>query len=76
MPGVLLSGFMFPIRNMPEPVQYATVLNPLRWFLVIMRGMVLKGEGVSTLWPAIAWQAGLAFSFVTLAVARFRKTLS
>jgi ABC-2 type transport system permease protein len=76
MPGVLLSGFMFPIRNMPEPVQYATVLNPLRWFLVIMRGIVLKGEGVSTLWPAIAWQAGLAFSFVTLAVARFRKTLS
>jgi len=76
MPGVLLSGFMFPIRNMPELVQYATMLNPLRWFLVIMRGIVLKGEGISTLWPAILWQTGLALSFVTLAVARFRKTLS
>ncbi len=76
MPGVLLSGFMFPIRNMPEPVQYATMLNPLRWFLVILRGIVLKGEGVATLWPAILWQAGLTVSFVTLAVARFRKTLS
>jgi ABC-2 type transport system permease protein len=76
MPGVLLSGFMFPIRNMPEPVQYATMLNPMRWFLVIMRGIVLKGEGVATLWPAILWQTGLTVSFVTLAVARFRKTLS
>ena len=76
MPGVLLSGFMFPIRNMPLPVQYATAVNPMRWFLVILRGIVLKGEGVSTLWPAMLWQAGLAFSFVTLAVARFRKTLS
>ena len=76
MPGVLLSGFMFPIRNMPELVQYATVLNPMRWFLVILRGIVLKGEGITTLWQPILWQAGLAVTFITLAVARFRKTLS
>ncbi len=76
MPGVLLSGFMFPIRNMPEVVQYATYLNPMRWFLIIMRGIVLKGEGVATLWPVILWQTGLALTFITLAVARFRKTLS
>ncbi|MCC6488560.1 MAG: ABC transporter permease [Candidatus Hydrogenedentes bacterium] len=76
MPGVLLSGFMFPIRNMPMLIQYATVLNPMRWFLIILRGIVLKGEGIATLWQPILWQTGLAVIFITLAVARFRKTLS
>lgn len=76
MPGVLLSGFMFPIRNMPVLIQYATVLNPMRWFLIILRGIVLKGEGIATLWQPILWQTGLAVTFITLAVARFRKTLS
>jgi ABC-2 type transport system permease protein len=76
MPCVMLSGFMFPIKNMPEPVQYATWLNPMRWYLEILRGIVMKDVGLSVLWPAVAAQATLAVTFISLAWARFSKTLS
>lgn len=76
MPSVMLSGFMFPIKNMPEVVQYATFLNPMRWYLEILRGIVMKGVGVKDLWPAITAQACLAVTFISLAWARFSKTLS
>jgi len=75
MPSVLLSGFMFPIHNMPQPVQIATWLNPMRWYLEILRGIVLRGVGAEILWPQIAAQTALAAAFLTLAVFRFRKTL-
>ena len=75
MPCVMLSGFMFPIKNMPDPVQWATWFNPMRWYLEILRGIVMKGVGVKVLWPAILAQAALAVSFIVLAWARFTKTL-
>ncbi|MFH2092785.1 MAG: ABC transporter permease [Pseudomonadota bacterium] len=76
MPCVMLSGFMFPIKNMPNLVQYATFLNPMRWYLDILRGIVMKGMDVQVLWPAIAGQAILAATFITLSWAQFSKTLS
>jgi len=76
MPAILLSGFMFPINNMPEPVQYATWLNPMRWYLEILRGVVMKGVGVASLWRAILGQSILAVGCVLLASARFKKTLA
>jgi ABC-2 type transport system permease protein len=76
MPAVLLSGFMFPVDNMPEPVQYLTWLNPMRWFLEILRAIVLKGEGLRSIWQAALWQSGLAVAFLILAAASFKKTLS
>ena len=75
MPSVLLSGFMFPIHNMPEPVQIATWFNPMRWYLEMLRGIVLRGVGVEILWPQIAAQSTLTTAFLTLAVLRFQKTL-
>ena len=75
MPAVLLSGFIFPIRNMPQAVQVLTYLNPVRWFLQILHGIVVRGVGVADLWPAICAQAALAIGFVTVAVLRFKKTL-
>jgi ABC-2 type transport system permease protein len=76
MPCVMLSGFMFPITNMPEPIQVATWLNPMRWYLVILRGIVMKSVGIQVLWPAILAQTVLSVSFIAIAAARFRKTLS
>ncbi len=76
MPCVMLSGFMFPIKNMPELVQYATCLNPMRWYLEILRGIVMKNTGLEVLWPAVAAQAALAVAFISLAWVRFKKTLS
>lgn len=76
MPSVMLSGFMFPITNMPDPVRWATVCNPMRWYLEILRGIVMKDVGITALWPAIAAQSALTLTFLALAVGRFKKTLS
>ncbi|MFA5043666.1 MAG: ABC transporter permease [Kiritimatiellia bacterium] len=75
-PAVLLSGFMFPIANMPPVVQWATYLNPLRYFLVIVRGIFLKGVGVGALWPQMAALAILGVGVMVLAISRFRKTMA
>ncbi len=76
MPSVMLSGFMFPITNMPEAVRIATFGNPMRWYLEILRYIVMKDVGVAALWPAILAQTGLTLTFLTVAVGRFKKTLS
>ena len=75
LPAVLLSGFIFPIRNMPAAVQFLTIFNPMRWFLEILHGIVVRGVGLGTLWPAACAQALLAAGFLSLAVSRFKKTL-
>ena len=75
MPSILLSGFMFPISNMPEPVQYVTFLNPMRWYLEILRGVVMKGVGIESLWGPAAAQSVLAFLAILTASLRFKKTL-
>ncbi|MBF0099369.1 MAG: ABC transporter permease [Desulfobacterales bacterium] len=76
MPCVMLSGFIFPIHNMPQVVQYATYFNPMRWYLEILRGIVMKGAAMKSLWVATLWQSFLAVLFITLATKRFKKTLS
>jgi ABC-2 type transport system permease protein len=75
-PATLLSGMVFPIANMPLVVQWLTVVNPLRHFLVIIRGIFLKGVGVSTLWPQMIILAALGAAMLWLASARFHKTLA
>jgi len=75
-PAVLLSGFMFPIANMPEVVQWLTYLNPLRYFLVIVRGIFLKGVGPSILWPQMVALAVMGRMTLWLAAGRFRKTVA
>ena len=76
MPSVMLSGFLFPVTNMPDLVRLATAGNPMRWYLDILRGIVMKEVGVAALWPAIAMQCGLSVTFLAVAVSRFKKTLS
>jgi ABC-2 type transport system permease protein len=74
-PSILLSGFAFPIANMPEPVQWITLINPVRHFLVIIRGVFLKGVGIDVLWPQMLGLAVLGVATLALAATRFRKTL-
>ena len=76
MPSVMLSGFMFPITNMPDPIRIATICNPMRWYLEILRGIVMKDVGITALWMAILAQTILTLCFLTVAVSRFKKTLS
>lgn len=75
MPAVLLSGFMFPIENMPEIFQYLTYANPLRYFLVIIRGLFLKGNGIAILWTQMAALCILGAVVVALSSLRFKKRL-
>ena len=74
-PAFMLSGFAFPIRNMPTVVQYLTYLNPLRYFIEIVRGLFLKGVGVDVLWPQMTALAVFGVSVLTLSAVRFRKKL-
>lgn len=75
-PAVLLSGFMFPIANMPVVVQLFTYLNPLRYFLVIIRGIFLKGVGPDILWPQMAALSAMGMATLWLASKRFKKTIA
>lgn len=74
MPAILLSGFIYPIANMPQGIQWLTYLNPLRHFLIIIRGVFLKGQGVQILWPQMVALAFLGTALLSLAAGRFRKT--
>lgn len=74
-PFFLLSGFAFPIRNMPAPIQYLTFLNPVRYFMEIVRGIFLKGSGVDVLWPQMVALAVFGVVILTLSAMRFRKRL-
>ncbi len=75
MPAFMLSGFAFPIRNMPLAVQYLTYLNPVRYFMEIVRGIFLKGIGLDVLWPQIMALLLLGTALVGLSVLRFQKRL-
>ena len=76
LPAILLSGFMFPIANMPEVVQWCTYANPLRYFLIIIRGIFLKGVRLAILWPQLLALFLLGTVLLTLAVKKFRKNLA
>ncbi|MCL4512768.1 MAG: ABC transporter permease [Candidatus Eremiobacteraeota bacterium] len=74
-PFMQFSGFVFPISNMPRIVRWFTYLNPLRYYLIILRGVFLKGIGISILWVQFLGLAILAFGILGLAVMRFQKTV-
>ena len=75
-PAFLLSGFVYPVENMPEIVQWATYLNPVRYAMVAVRGIFLKGIGLSILWPYLVTLAAMGALTLVVAVMRFRKTLA
>jgi len=74
-PALLLSGFSFPISSMPTALRWLTYLDPLRYFLVVLRGTFLKGVGFGVLWPQMAGMAAIALVLLVVSVLRFRKSL-
>jgi ABC-2 type transport system permease protein len=74
-PTFMLSGFAFPIHNMPLPVQYFTYLNPNRYFVEILRSIFLKGTGLNILWPDMAALLVYGTAIMLLSSWRFRKRL-
>ncbi len=75
LPMVYLSGFAFPIENMPELIQYTTYLIPLRYFITIIRGVILKGIGFAELWPQLLILFVMGAGILFLSSLRFRKRL-
>jgi ABC-2 type transport system permease protein len=70
-----LSGFSFPIASMPRVLQWFSYINPLRYYLDLIRACFLKGVGFSVLWPDLLALAGLGSLLLTASVLRFRKSL-
>ena len=75
LPSVFLSGFVFPIRNMPIPIQLITYLVPARYFLKVLRGIYLKGIGIEMLWAEMLFLLGFAILVFGFAITRFKKRL-
>jgi ABC-2 type transport system permease protein len=75
-PMIYLSGFIFPIENMPDWIQPATYLIPLRYFLVILRGLFLKGVGLETFWPEALALLLWGIAILGLATLRSSKRLA
>jgi len=75
LPSILLSGFMFPIENMPRVIQWVTYLIPLRYFLNIVRGIFLKGVGIEVLWGDALMLLVLGLTLFAMASLRFTKRL-
>ena len=74
-PAFILSGFAFPLENMPEWLQYITYINPLRYFIIIIRGVFLKGIGMDILWPQMLALAVLGGIAILISSLRFQKRM-
>jgi ABC-2 type transport system permease protein len=75
MPAIMFSGFGFPIATMPQWLQLLTYLNPLRYYLIVLRGSYLKGVGMDILWPQMAAMVALGTVLLTAAILRFHKAV-
>jgi ABC-2 type transport system permease protein len=75
LPSILLSGFMFPFRGMPEWAQAIGTAIPVTHFLRVVRGALLKGEGVAVLWPSLTALGVFVCVVTALAMLRYRRTL-
>ena len=73
LPTLLLSGFIFPISGMPAVLQAVTLVVPARYFLAVLRAIVLKGAGVAAYWPDLAALAVFALAVMALASLRLRR---
>jgi ABC-2 type transport system permease protein len=75
LPSIFLSGFFFPLAAMPVFLQGISYIIPLRYFLIIVRGIILKGVGLEALWPEVAALSIFAILVMGVAAVRFRKRL-
>ncbi|MDQ3037619.1 MAG: ABC transporter permease [Myxococcota bacterium] len=76
LPSMLLSGFMFPIENMPLPLQAISSVVPARYFVDALRGVLLRGNGAAELWRDLVALAVFAIAVLALATLRFRRQLA
>ncbi|NVN93872.1 MAG: ABC transporter permease [Bacteroidetes bacterium] len=72
LPTILLSGFIFPIENMPLPLQILSNIVPPKWFIIIIKNIMLKGVGFGYIWKETLIILGMTAFFITLSVKKFK----
>ena len=72
LPSILLSGFIFPVKNMPIALQIVANLMPPRWFIEINRTVMLKGGGLNEIWPNTLVLAGMSVLFIFISIRKFK----
>jgi len=72
LPTILLSGFIFPIENMPVPLQVLSNIMPPRWFIIIVKSIMIKGLGFQYIWKETLIIAGMALFFIALSIKKFK----
>lgn len=76
MPTILLSGFIFPIENMPIVLQYVSLIMPSRYFIIIVKAIMLKGVGLLLIWKETLALIGLTLFFVAMSIKKFKVRLA
>jgi ABC-2 type transport system permease protein len=76
LPSMLLSGFVFPIENMPMPLQWLSRVVPARYFVTALRGVLLRGNGLAELWTEALLLCAFGAVMLTLSIARFKRTIA
>ncbi|HXK50203.1 MAG TPA: ABC transporter permease, partial [Clostridiales bacterium] len=72
LPTVLLSGFIFPVENMPWPLQAISHILPAKWFLIIIKNIMLKGTGFAYVWKETAVLAGMTLFLLVVSMKKFK----
>lgn len=75
LPVILLSGFIFPISSMPLPLQIISNIIPAKWFIIILKGIMLKGVGLAYLWKETLILIGMTLFFITISVKKYKTRL-
>jgi len=76
LPTVMLSGFMFPVENMPLPLRIISNVVPAKWYYTIVRSVMIKGTGLGTIWKETLILAGMMLFFLTMAIKSFKIRLA
>ena len=72
LPTILLSGFIFPIENMPWPLQWLSHIMPPRWFIIILKDIMLKGNGLHYIWKEVVILIGMIVFFLAISIKKFK----
>ncbi|MGE0076610.1 MAG: ABC transporter permease [Bacteroidales bacterium] len=75
LPTILLSGFIFPIDNMPKALQWLSLIMPPRWFLAAIKTLMIKGEGFAYVWKEVTIMVGMIVFFLMLSIKKFKVRL-
>jgi len=76
LPTVMLSGFMFPVENMPLPLRIVSNVVPAKWYYVIVKSVMIKGTGLQTIWKETLILTAMMLFFLTLAIKNFKIRLA